>query len=71
MHTFDCARIMHEIMEKTHGNITVNIGTKKQYPLSELVKKICKLSIKIQRLVDTNKPEGRFIKSSNDTYLKV
>ena len=68
MHAYDCARIMHLIMENVEGNVITNIGTKETISVSELVDKICKLSGRDPSIVfDISKPEGRFIKSS-DTY---
>lgn len=70
LHAFDCARIMNLIMNKSNPNTVVNIGTKKTISVSELVKIICDLSGKKPNVIfDTNKPEGRFIKSSDSSYL--
>ena len=71
LHAFDCARIMHLIMEESRENLIVNIGTKETISVSELVEIICKVSGKNPSIVfDKSKPEGRFIKSSDTTYLK-
>ncbi len=71
MHAFDCARIMLKIMENSKKNITVNIGTKETISISELVNLICKISGKNPVInFDKTKPEGRFIKSSDSSYLE-
>ena len=71
MHASDCARIMSKIMDLEEGNITVNIGTEETISIAELVTLICKLSNKNPSICfDTNKPEGRFIKSSDSSYLR-
>ena len=58
-------------MEESKKNLIVNIGTKETISVSELVEIICKVSGKNPSIVfDTTKPEGRFIKSSDTTYLK-
>ena len=71
MHAYDCARLMHKIMDNKFSNITVNIGTKETISVSELVNLICKLSGKNPDIIfDRTKPEGRFIKSSDTKFLK-
>lgn len=71
LHAYDCARLMMIIMNKNLKNITVNIGTKETISIKELVNLICKLSDKKPLIkFDKNKPEGRFIKSSDDACLK-
>ena len=70
LHAFDCARIMHLIMENPKKNIVVNIGTKETISVSDLVRIICKISGKDPTILfDKTKPEGRFIKSSDTTIL--
>lgn len=71
MHASDCARIMNKIMDINESNITVNIGTEETISIAELVALICKLSNKNPSICfDKSKPEGRFIKSSDSSYLK-
>ena len=71
MHASDCARLMHKIMDVDEYNITVNIGTAETISIAELVTLICKLSNKQPSICfDKSKPEGRFIKSSDSSYLK-
>lgn len=71
MHASDCARIMNKIMDLDEDNITVNIGTEETISIAELVALICKLSNKNPSICfDTRKPEGRFIKSSDSSYLR-
>ena len=70
LHAFDCARIMHLIMENPKKNIVVNIGTKETISVLDLVRIICKISGKDPTILfDKTKPEGRFIKSSDTTIL--
>ena len=71
MHASDCARIMNKIMDINEPNITVNIGTEETISIAELVTLICKLSNKNPSICfDKSKPEGRFIKSSDSSYLE-
>ena len=71
LHAYDCARIMEKIISKVKGNITVNIGTEETISVKQLVEKICQLSSKNPEIIfDKSKPEGRFIKSSDTSYLK-
>ena len=71
LHAYDCARIMSLIMESVEGSLIVNIGTEETTSIKELVHKICDLSSKNPSIIfDRSKPEGRFIKSSDTTYLK-
>jgi len=70
MHAYDCARIMQKIMDIDNQNITVNIGTKETISVSELISIICKIAGKKPTIIfDIDKPEGRFIKSSETDYL--
>ncbi len=71
MHAYDCARIMHIFMEKVEGNSILNIGTRETISIKELVEIICIESSKSPSIFfDKSKPEGRFIKSSDTTYLQ-
>ena len=71
LHAKDCAEIMYKIFEKKYVNLPVNIGYENTISLKELAEKICKLTKKSPRFFyNTNKPEGRFIKSSNSKLLK-
>ena len=70
LHAYDCARLIQLIMENPKGNIITNIGTKETISVSELVNIICRISGKNPTIIfDKSKPEGRFIKSSDTTYL--
>ena len=71
MHAYDCARLMHIIMENIKGDTIVNIGTEETISVSDLVYKIWKVSGKNPKIIfDTSKPEGRFVKSSDTTHLQ-
>tara|TARA_Y100000589_G_C27177441_1_gene639381 strand:+ start:1298 stop:2281 length:984 start_codon:yes stop_codon:yes gene_type:complete len=71
LHAYDCARLMMLIMNSDTKNIIVNIGTKETITIKELVHLICKLANKEPKIIfDKNKPEGRFIKSADDIFLK-
>ena len=70
LHAYDCARIMLLFMEKVEGFSTLNIGTEETISIAELVDLICKISGKSPSIIfDKNKPEGRFIKSSDTSKL--
>jgi len=70
MHAKDCAEIMYRIFKKKFSTYPVNIGYENTVSLKELCLKICKLSNKSPKFFyNTNKPQGRFIKSSNSTLL--
>ena len=70
LHAFDCARLMQKIMDEVDGNVIVNIGTKETISVKELIKRICEISRKNPKIIfDIKKPEGRFIKSSDTSYL--
>lgn len=71
MHAYDCSRIMKIFMESVDGNSTLNIGTEETISIKDLVNIICKESSRNPKIIfDKSKPEGRFIKSSDTTYLK-
>ena len=70
LHAFDCARLIQKIMDEVEENVIVNIGTKETISVKELIQRICKISRKNPKVIfDTSKPEGRFIKSSDTSYL--
>lgn len=71
LHAKDCAAIMYKIYKKKFTKKPINIGYENTVTLKELAEKICLLAKK--KLVFTynlNKPEGRFVKSSNSKLLK-
>ena len=71
LHAKDCAEIMYKIFEKKYVNSPVNIGYENTISLKELAEKICKLTKKSPIFFyNTNKPEGRFVKSSDSRLLK-
>ncbi len=68
IHAHDCARIMQNLVHKSFSNGPVNIGTESTISITELVELICKICKKNPDLkFNTSMPEGRFIKSSNNT----
>lgn len=71
MHAFDCANIMLCAAAKQNKNNDVfNIGVKETISLRELVEIACNLyQINPELTFNTNMPEGRFIKSSDDEKL--
>ena len=70
LHAKDCAEIMYKIFETKYVKSPINIGYEKTLSLKELAIKICKLANKSPRLIfNTNKPEGRFVKSSDPQLL--
>ena len=71
LHAKDCAEIMYKIYKKKFTKSPVNIGYEDTVSLKELTKKICYLANKsLEIIYNLNKPEGRFIKSSNSKLLK-
>ena len=71
LHAKDCAEIMYKIFCKKFITQPINIGYENTVSLKELTEKICKLAKKSPTLMyNTNKPEGRFVKSSNSKLLK-
>ncbi len=71
LHAYDCARLMMIIMNSNFKNTVVNIGTKDTISIKELVNLVCKIANKKPKIMfDNSKPEGRFIKSSDDSFLK-
>ena len=70
MHASDCARAMLGLVEAGHTDGPVNIGGKETVSLRQLVEMICVAGGHHPMLAfDTTKPEGRFIKSADDTKL--
>ena len=71
LHAKDCAIIMYKIFKKKFVKSPINIGYENTISLNELSEMICRLAKKRLKFVyDVNKPEGRFIKSSNSKLLK-
>lgn len=71
MHAFDCADIMLRVTAKQNKASDVfNIGVKETISLRQLVEIACNLyQINPELTFNTNMPEGRFIKSSDDEKL--
>ena len=71
LHAKDCAKIMYKIFKKKFINFPINIGYENTISLKELSEMICRLAKKrLKFIYDMNKPEGRFIKSSDSKLLK-
>ena len=71
MHAADCARLMRRLVEVGHTDGPVNIGLEDTLSVGELVDLICRVSGRSpQRVFDTSKPEGRFVKSADSTKLR-
>ena len=72
MHASDCARAMIGLVEAGHTDGPVNIGGKETVSLRQLVELICVVGGRRPRLeFDTTMPEGRFVKSADDTRLRA
>lgn len=70
LHARDCATVMRRLVEIGYTTGPVNIGLRETVTMNQLVALICKaggLSPKIKH--DLTKPEGRFVKSSDETLL--
>jgi UDP-glucose 4-epimerase len=73
MHAFDCAKIILDIADKDleSGEI-VNIGLEETISLKELAEKMCLLyGVEPKFTFLPHMPEGRLIKSSDETKLKT
>ena len=71
LHAKDCAIIMYKIFKKKFVKSPINIGYENTISLKELSEMICRIAKKrLEFVYDVNKPEGRFIKSSNSKLLK-
>ena len=59
------------LIESDYSGV-VNIGTEETVTLRELAEAICQVAGRTPRLVmDTSRPEGRRVKSSNSTLLRT
>jgi nucleoside-diphosphate-sugar epimerase len=71
LHARDCARIMLRLAEAGYAAGPVNVGLEKTVSIAELVELICKVSGRSPPVVfDTTKPEGRFVKSADESLLR-
>ena len=71
LHAKDCAIIMYKIFKKKFVKSPINIGYEDTVSIKELSEIICNLAKKkLEFIYNVNKPEGRFIKSSNSKLLK-
>ena len=67
----DCAEIMIRIFKKQYVKTPINIGYADTISINNLVLKISNLAKKnLEFNYDLNKPEGRFIKSSDPKLLR-
>ena len=72
LHALDCARVMVELVTRGHSGTPVNIGTEDTLSVHELVETICRISGRAPCIeFDLSKPEGRFVKSSDSTRLRL
>ena len=71
LYVTDCAEIMIRIFLKKYVRTPINIGYSDTISIKNLVSKICNLAKKnLEFKYDLNKPEGRFIKSSDPKLLR-
>ena len=67
----DCADAMVGLLESDFSGV-VNIGTEETVTLRERAEAICQVAGRAPRLVmDTSRPEGRRVKSSDSTLLRT
>ena len=70
IHALDCARVMMRLAEIGHTDGPVNIGLEETVSIRELAELICKISGRNPAVgVDAARPEGRFVKSSDNARL--
>jgi UDP-glucose 4-epimerase len=70
IHAQDCARMMIALVDCQYTKSPVNIGTEETISIKELVQMICKgANLDPELVFDLEKPEGRFIKSSDTTLF--
>lgn len=71
LHARDCARIMMRLTETGHTAGPVNVGLEQTVSIKELVETICRVSGRSPVIgFDTTRPEGRFIKSADESRLR-
>lgn len=72
LHAHDCARVMRRLVELRVADGPVNIGFEDTVSIAELVRLICMVSGRTPQLrFDTDRPEGRFIKSADAARLRA
>ena len=71
LHAHDCARVMMRLAEMGYAAEPVNVGLKQTVSIKELVEMICRVSGRSPEIAfDTTKPEGRFVKSADESRLR-
>jgi len=71
LHAQDCAMLMRRLVEVDAGGQTVNIGLEDTVTMAELVATIVAVTgAQSKTVLDTTKPEGRFVKSADATRLR-
>lgn len=71
MHSFDCARLLIDLMAQNQKMMTVNIATDTSISVKDLVYKLQEIFEKNSPIeFDSTKPEGRLVKTSDNHYLK-
>jgi nucleoside-diphosphate-sugar epimerase len=72
LHAQDCAVLLRRLVEADAGGQTVNIGLENTVSMAELVALIVDVAgSKAKTVLDTSKPEGRFVKSADSTRLRA
>ncbi len=72
MHATDCARLLRRLVEAGVAGQTVNVGLEETVTMAELVATIIDVAgSKAATVLDTTKPEGRFVKSADSTRLRA
>lgn len=70
MHSFDCARVLIELMALNQKMSPVNIATNTSISVRDLVFKLQRIFEKNNPIeFDTTKPEGRLVKTSDNNYF--
>ena len=70
MHSFDCAKILIDLMALNQNILPVNIATGTSISVRDLVLKLQGIFEKNNSIeFDTTKPEGRLVKTSDNHYL--
>ncbi len=72
LHASDCARLLRRLVEAGAAGQTVNVGLEETVTMAELVATITDVTGSLAKTVlDTTKPEGRFVKSADSTRLRA
>lgn len=70
IHASDCAQMMLDLVALGEKKLIINLGVQSTISLKELVEKMCRLyGREISILYRTDMPEGRLIKSTDDSVL--